>query len=476
MKIEVTHTSPQRAALIANVIMDTIISFTKHKKNTRQDQQLTYLSNTLATALNDLEISQSNLKEFTLKNSALPLENFTVGSLQLDALREQLNRTMELHEAVTALSIMLRNKTTDHNDYLALRQQYPIIDQVEFRRVLGQNEIISSWSWPKANSVEAVFDTLTERKSRLETQINASQLDAARLGQAVEAYAKLERKAKIAEATYTVLIEQVKAQSMVAGYRPDTTEIYEYATPSINQSLPNRNRIMALGAALGLTLGIVLSLMLALRRDVYYSKNFLKSGAQPRFTARVKGLLPLRNKSLNDLNSILAKKPRSILRELAVEINKNSATQVAVTSSRAKMTANDLARALSCYMQSDMMKIAIVDFSSKAKKLDVDDEKLSIEPFFVAESTGYLSILKPKGDLEAIEMLSQKSFWENTQSLNSNFNLVFLCADNNNAISLLNALEGKKMLHITLARTKKTKSTTLTQMRSLLPIHGLLHD
>ena len=143
-------------------------------------------------------------------------------------------------------------------------KQFPIVDQVEFRRVLGQNEIISSWSWPEASSVGAVFDTLTERKSRLQSQINASQIDAERSGLALETYAKLEREAKIAEATYTVMIEQVKAQSMASGYRPDRTEVYEYASPSISPSAPKRSLILALGAVLGLFVGAALSLALAL--------------------------------------------------------------------------------------------------------------------------------------------------------------------------------------------------------------------
>ena len=74
--------------------------------------------------------------------------------------------------------------------------------------------------------MDAVFDTLTERKKRLQSQINASQIDAERSGLALETYAKLEREAKVAEATYTVMIEQVKAQSMASGYRPDKTEVY----------------------------------------------------------------------------------------------------------------------------------------------------------------------------------------------------------------------------------------------------------
>ncbi|MDB2459757.1 Wzz/FepE/Etk N-terminal domain-containing protein [Planktomarina temperata] len=476
VRIVVTHVNPQRAAEISNTIMDEIISTLENKRNTEQDAQLSYLSNTLATALSDLEASQSRLKQFALENSALPLESFAARSLQLDGLREQLSRTTELYDAVVALSSMLQNETTDQESYLALRQQFPIVDQVEFRRVLGQNEIISSWSWPEASSVDAVFDTLTERKNRLQSQINASQVDAERSGLALETYAKLEREAKIAEATYTVIIEQVKAQSMASGYRPDRTEVYEYASPSISPSAPKRSLILSLGAVLGLFVGAALSLVLAVRRGVYYSKNTLIAGAQAGIAASVSALLPVRNKSLRDLNTMLIKKPSPVLRDVAVEIHKSSAKQVVVTASRTKLTGNDVARALACYMQSDTVNVAVIDFSSRAKKLDVDHDGPSVGSFVVVESVGQVSILRPHGDLTAMELLSQRDFYNNINSINSTFDLVFLSADDGDAISLLRALEGQKTFHITLARTKKTKSATLAQMRSLLPIQGLLYD
>ena len=475
-KIIVTHENPERAAEIANEIMNSIILIARNKRNMEQDQHLNYLSNTLADAINDLEISQNNLKDFALENSALPLENFKAGSFKLDIYRDQLSRTSELYDAAAALSLIVKNKIKNHDNYLKLRKEFPIVDQVEFRRILGQNEIISSWNWPETSSINAILDTLSERKSRLKAQINTLQLDAEQLGLAVETYNKLNRDAKISEATYKVLIEQVKAQSMAAGYRPNKTEIYEYAIASINPTSPNRNLILSLGAILGLIVGAALSLLLALQRGVFFSKTKLKTESQARFTASIRGLLPLRNKSLSELNSNLAKKPFPTLRELAVEINKNATTKVVITSSRAKMTSNDVARAVSSYMQSENMKIAVIDFSSKAKKLDIDDKKLSIGSFIVAESIGQISVLVPGGDLDAMDMFTQREFWEDTQSLNSTFELIFLCADNNIAVTLLNALEGKVMLHISLARTKKTKSATLTKMRSLLPIQGLLHD
>ena len=173
---------------------------------------------------------------------------------------------------------------------------------------------------------------------------------------------------------------------------------------------------------------------------------------------------------------MLIKKPSPVLRDVAVEIHKSSAKQVVVTASRTKLTGNDVARALACYMQSDTVNVAVVDFSSRAKKLDVDHDGLSVGSFVVAENVGQVSILRPDGDLTAMELLSQRDFYSNIKSINSTFDLVFLSADDGDAISLLRALEGQKTLHITLARTKKTKSATLAQMRSLLPIQGLLYD
>jgi hypothetical protein len=187
-------------------------------------------------------------------------------------------------------------------------------------------------------------------------------------------------------------------------------------------------------------------------------------------------MLPLRNKNFTDLKTILMKKSHPILRDIAVEINKSTAKQVLVTSSRAKMMGNDVARALASYMQSETMKVAVINFSSRAKKLNIEKEWLTVESFIISETRGHISVLRPDRDLAAMELLSNRDFLKKIQSLKSTFDLVILCADNNDAISLLSALEGQKTFHITIARTKKTKSATIEQMRSLIPIQGLLYD
>ena len=173
---------------------------------------------------------------------------------------------------------------------------------------------------------------------------------------------------------------------------------------------------------------------------------------------------------------MLLKKPRTLLRDLAVEIHKSDTSQVVVTSLRAKLTGNDIARVLASYMQSETIKVAVINFSSKAKKLDNYVDGVSLGSFVIDESVGNVSILRPDNDFASMELLSQRDFAKNIKSLHSTIDLLFLCADNEDAISLLSALDGQKTFHISLARTKRTKSATLMRMRSLLPVQGLLHE
>ena len=51
------------------------------------DLRLNYLSETLADALQEMELSQERLKQFALNNSTVADKSFVAGSLQLDRLR-----------------------------------------------------------------------------------------------------------------------------------------------------------------------------------------------------------------------------------------------------------------------------------------------------------------------------------------------------------------------------------------------------
>jgi uncharacterized protein involved in exopolysaccharide biosynthesis len=476
IKLSVTHSNPNRAAEIANNIMISLINKSKLKKNKAQDGQLNYLSSTLAESLNDLETAQSKLKTFALENRALPIEDFAVESYQLDELRNQLIRTNELHDAVLELFKIMDKNDVSNKSYLELRSKFPIVDQVEFRRVLGQNEIISSWSWPSKNTVEAVYSTLSERKKRLETEINSSKIKAERSGEALEVYAKLKREATVAEATYTVLIEQVKAQSLFAGYRPEKSEIFDYAFPPISPSSPNKLLLIIIGSIFGIFIGSGLSLLWNNIRGVCNSRNILKKISEAKIVENSRKLKYLRKKSLNSINVVLKKNAHPILRNIAMEIHKNKLPFIVITSFRSKFKSNDIGQILACYMQSKQTKIAIINFSQSEQNLKKSIPDNTIEPFEIFEENEHISLLTTGKDTKILDVLAQKGINTITSKLRKSFDLIFLCADNIDTTLLLSSLEEEKAFHIALARIKQTKLDILKRTTKLIPIEVLLHD
>ena len=134
------------------------------------------------------------------------------------------------------------------------------------------SETISAWAWPDLETLEAVSTTLLDRIKRLDFQIQKLEENAKIYAKSAEELAIYTRDAKIAEATYKVLIEQVKSV-LAAGFQPETFKVFEYATPPLSPSSPNRKLILAVGALIGIIVGIFLALLNGARRGVYYAKS-----------------------------------------------------------------------------------------------------------------------------------------------------------------------------------------------------------
>jgi uncharacterized protein involved in exopolysaccharide biosynthesis len=473
--ISVTHENAERAAIISNRIMNFIITDKKEKNQKEKDDQLEYLSTALADSLNDLEVTQDKLKSFAIENSALPLESFAIGSIALDSLREELDRTITLYDAASGLALVLEKKAVNADDYLSLRNKYPIIDQVEFRRVLGQSEIISSWSWPEKSSVNAIIDTLYERKKRLQSEIDTSLKYAEQSGKALEVYGKLKRNEKIAEATYKVLIEQVKSQSMTAGFIPDNTVIFEYAYPTIYPSAPRKSLYLMIGLIVGFLFGFVIIMLITLKNRVYHSRDAMQADVRAQFVANINPLLNYNKKKLSVSKNIINKKAQLILRRLIVDIHRSSCKFVIISSANTKFKSNDLAHLISRYLIDSKINIAVIDFSSDGMKPSVDKETDKFGDYQICNVNKNINFLKPTNHSMPIDFLNQANFSEELQSLNKSFDLIFVCGDDNDSISLARAVNFKEVFHILLARTKYSKRQLLLEIKKSKPIQGLMY-
>ena len=144
-------------------------------------------------------------------------------------------------ELLSIIKSFIRSGNLDDNSYEALRSSHPLVDDIDFRRILGMSETISAWSWADIETIDAVGATQRSYK-RLDIDISNIEENAQIYATSAEDLAKYTRDAKIAEATYTVLIEQVKSQSLAAGFQPDTFKVFEYATPPLSPSSKKNSR------------------------------------------------------------------------------------------------------------------------------------------------------------------------------------------------------------------------------------------
>ena len=150
------------------------------------DLRLNYLSETLADALQEMELSQERLKQFALNNSTVADKSFVAGSLQLDRLRIEREDALEFTETLSRLEELVKLGTTDQSAYRALREANPMIDDVRFRRIMGMSETIRAWSWPNLDTIQAVSGTLADRVQRLNIEISEIEADALRFATSAE--------------------------------------------------------------------------------------------------------------------------------------------------------------------------------------------------------------------------------------------------------------------------------------------------
>ena len=138
IKISVTHKNPKLAAKYANQIMELVRQTVSTEEEKSKEMRLSYLAETLANALQDMEIAQQNIKNYTLENSAAAQENFIVGSLQLDALRLERREAEEFLSVLQTLRELVELGDLDVSAYEALRVRTPLIDDLDFRRIMGR--------------------------------------------------------------------------------------------------------------------------------------------------------------------------------------------------------------------------------------------------------------------------------------------------------------------------------------------------
>ena len=105
------------------------------------DLQLNYLSKTLADALQEMDNAQENLKNYALENSELAKEIFLSDSLRLDQYRMEKRKVVQIAELLLIIENLVESNNLDNSSFQTLRSNHPLVDDIEFRRILGDERV-----------------------------------------------------------------------------------------------------------------------------------------------------------------------------------------------------------------------------------------------------------------------------------------------------------------------------------------------
>ena len=471
ISVSVTHPLPDLAAKYANAVMEEMRVLVENENKAAQDKRLSYLSETLAGALQDMEKAQENLKNYALENSALAQENFISDSLKLDQIRMEQRKVKEIADLLSIIEDFIKSGNLDENSYKALRLSHPLVDDIEFRRILGMSETISAWTWPDIDTIDAVSATLKDRIKRLDVDISKIEENAQIYATSAEDLAKYQRDAKIAEATYTVLIEQVKSQSLAAGFQPDTFKVFEYATSPLSPSSPNRIFFLALGTALGLFIGCALSLINSTRRGVYYTRSALLSDTNADLALKSKPIRRLARGSFTDVATQVSKQQITVLSEADLKLA--SKNIIYIMSAGGQMTASNAARLIATQSAQSGRNVVLCDTTGQIEKEINETVSTEESTFSIRNINESLSVIT---GVVGSSFFTSKNLEVTIKDLVGRFDQVFICTSNKDSQLGLMALQKFSPGLVMISSLRKTKKADIKNIKSRQPIDLLFHD
>jgi len=293
IKIDVEHSDPNRASNIANAIVGQVKEeLTNEDKNSDRDT-LNYLATELAKAQKDLEEKKQTVRYFSLSNGLGPPAEFFQRSQKMAELREELKTIADTQLGIKAIrNLITQLKNPTPQDYSQVRTEFPIMDKLEFRRLLGISEALNSWTNPSISKLDNVSNVLEDRLARIRLNLSQMRVEAEKNAVLAEQLEGLQLQLGIATATYQVLQEQVKKFSLQSGFEAQKVKIYQTATPPLIASKPNRKLIVALGGVLGVFVGCAIALLINMKKGILFSQNSIAASLSSTFN--VQGPTPSR--------------------------------------------------------------------------------------------------------------------------------------------------------------------------------------
>lgn len=464
--ISASHADPQRAAIIANGIVNSLVSELAAEDKRDQQERLAYLSDRLADALIEMEQTKKAVADFALANSLASPAAFQTRSELMFGLRERLRRADDMARAVEELTATMTTVAAPGAaDYRALRERMPIIDDVDFRRLIGVPEALDAWEWPPRERLDDFASTLADRIARIERSIAELREEAELYASSTEQLAALEREAKVAEATYNVLTEQVKAQSLVTGFEGEIARIYQSATPPQSAAAPRKVFVVITGGMAGLIVGIGSAILLALRSGRLYTETSIAELSGSNLIVRVAPLPRVRS------HASLAAKPTAVVErsmtELLVALALSGAKVIIIASTSPRLAALDAALWLAQLRKGGAGPVAVLPIGESALPTGLSQRDDQSTAGVLVQDFGGMDILAPKSGHGPAQLLTGEGIHRLLSRQDDRYATVIVAVDAAQTTPVIRAFLQHDPYIVALARPGLSLSRLIEAIRSV---------
>lgn len=269
IELTITHPVPDRAADIANIIVQQSLADILEREQKDIRDRLGYFAAELLEVRKSLDSASVSVRDFAIRNSMQSPEELARTSSRLSQIRREM-------EAMDASVVALEQLLKPNFDGPSFAVDYPVAISLPFRRLLNLSGNPSEWVQPSPYQISGAISQLNAQRASLISSFNSLEALAKDAGEAALELSKLQRDVEVQKALYQTVITQFETQSLFSGYEKASGRIVETAIAPNRPASPKKVLLAVIAVALGLFLGVIGAVLLTVRRGTLYTHTALE--------------------------------------------------------------------------------------------------------------------------------------------------------------------------------------------------------
>jgi len=425
--IVVAHTDRVVAATIANAIVDKVLAEKREKEIEDQRVRVQYLSEELFKAQEDLDAASEKVREFAVANNMLSQQDLVLQSQKLVRMRDRDTELMDSIAGLRALNEILRSGSRDEAQIDQLRDRYSGLNNRDVLLLLGQPTTAADWFALDANQIEARIRGLERSSDEIQRSITEFEREVTATAESATELARLERRVTVLGATYEVLVEQFKKESLLSGMDVSTGEVFQTARPPIFPTKPNVMNAGVAGIVTGLLIAVLVVLRISRSRSTYYAKESVERFFRGRSEIFSRAILGYANRLPRLPGGLFGGRQTSEeVENFKFAVNQSQRPVMVIPSSRRE--APSMARFAAAHLSAQERSVVIVDFFHQMKKAGAPEDATIMTEFYVWNASDKVSVAQPTDTVlqHMASLVTEPAFMDNLSALIGSFDRAVL--------------------------------------------------